>query len=112
LSFEDWLYRKAEQNAHNEILAFLMTILGMNLLVGGLLVTLITMGQLTLLPLLNQQPLSQSATLGFILTVVGFCVLSTGFVLVIHYDRERSWFIGETAKSTLYKKDKDKRPND
>jgi hypothetical protein len=32
LSMEDWLHRKAEENAYNEILTFLMTILGVNLL--------------------------------------------------------------------------------
>jgi hypothetical protein len=41
LSFPDWLYRKAEQNAQSEILAFLMMVLGMNLLMGGLIVTVI-----------------------------------------------------------------------
>jgi uncharacterized membrane protein len=106
LSFEEWLYRKAEQNAHNEILAFLMMILGMNLLIGGLLVTVIVVGEPTLFPFIIQQPLSQSATLGFILTIVGFAILSAGFILVIHYDRERSWYVGETAKSTMFRKRK------
>ena len=29
MSFVEWLHRKADENAHNEILAFLMIILGM-----------------------------------------------------------------------------------
>ena len=44
LSFEDWLYRKSEQNAHSEILSFLMMVMGVNILVGGLVVTVITVG--------------------------------------------------------------------
>src|SRR4030042_3554639 len=45
LSFEDWLYRKSEQNAHSEIMAFLLVVLSVNLLLGGLVVTVLTVGQ-------------------------------------------------------------------
>jgi hypothetical protein len=42
---ENWLHRKAEENARNEILAFLMIILGVNLLTGGLLAIIIAAGE-------------------------------------------------------------------
>jgi hypothetical protein len=106
LSFEDWLYRKADQNAHNEILAFLMMIMGINLLIGGLVVTVIVVGEPIILPFIIQQPPSQSATIGFTLTLAGFAILAVGFILVVHYDRERSWYVGETTKSTMYRKKK------
>ena len=105
MSFEDWLYRKAEQNAQNEILAFLIMILGMNLLIGGLIVTVLAVGEPLFLPFLAQQPVDRAATVGFVLTFAGFFMLSAGFVLAIHYDRQRSWYVGETAKSTMYEKD-------
>jgi hypothetical protein len=50
-----------------------------------------------------QQPLSQSATLGVILTLSGFSILSAGFILVIHYDRQRSWHLSQIEKSTKLK---------
>jgi hypothetical protein len=103
LSFEDFLYKKAEQNAHSEILAFLMMTLGMNLLIGGLIVTVIAVGQLNLIPFMFQEPLSQSASLGFILTLSGFSILVAGFVLVLHYDRQRSWHLNQIEKSTKLK---------
>ncbi|MGA3191970.1 MAG: hypothetical protein ABSD73_05580 [Candidatus Bathyarchaeia archaeon] len=103
MSYEDFLYRKAEQNAHSEILAFLMMILGMNLLIGGLIVTIMAVGQLNLFPLMLQQPLSQSATLGLILTLSGFSILLAGFILVINYDRQRSWHLSQIEKSTKLK---------
>jgi hypothetical protein len=103
LSYEDFLYRKAEQNAHSEILAFLMMILGMNLLIGGLIVTIMAVGQLNLLPFMLQQPLTQSTTLGLILTISGFSILLAGFVLVINYDRQRSWHLSQIEKSTKLK---------
>ncbi|MGB8779620.1 MAG: hypothetical protein WCD81_03105 [Candidatus Bathyarchaeia archaeon] len=68
-----------------------MMTLGMNLLIGGLIVTIMAVGQLNLFPFMLQQPLSQSGTLGLILTFFGFSILSAGFILVIHYDRQRSW---------------------
>jgi hypothetical protein len=100
LSFQEWLYRKAEQNAHSEILAFLMMILGMNLLMGGLILTALTAGGPNLLFYVTQQPLSQSAVLGLVLTITGFLILSASFVLVVHYDRQRSWHLKEIEKST------------
>lgn len=77
-----------------------MMVLGMNLLMGGLIVTVITAGGPNLLFYLTQQPLSQSAVLGLFLTVTGFLILSAGFVLVVHYDRQRSWHLNEIEKST------------
>jgi hypothetical protein len=103
LSLEEWMNRKAEQNAHSEILAFLMMILGMNLLVGGLVVTIITVGEPIWFSFLVQPPMSRSAFLGLTLTFVGFAVIIVGFIMVIHYDRQRSWFLREIERSSLIK---------
>ena len=102
---EDWLHRKAEEDAHNEILAFLMIILGVNLLTGGLLAIIIAAGEPSWLLSFPYMPLQASpAYLGLILTVAGFAVLAVGFVLVMHYDRKRSWYIKEIEKSSMPKK--------
>lgn len=103
MSFEDWLYRKAEQNAHSEILAFMMIVLGMNMLIGGLVVAIMVSGEPLSFLFVAQQPLGYSTVVGLILTVVGFCILSVGFILVIYYDKERSWYLGEIDKSTRLK---------
>jgi heme/copper-type cytochrome/quinol oxidase subunit 1 len=102
---EDWMHRKAEENAHNEILAFLMTILGVNLLIGGLLVVIITVEEPSWLLVFPYKPLqTQSAYMGLILTIMGFTILSAGFIVVIHYDRKRAWYIREIERSSLPKK--------
>ncbi|MBO3754640.1 MAG: hypothetical protein FGF53_07190 [Candidatus Brockarchaeota archaeon] len=44
---EDWMHRKTEGNAHNEILAFLITVLGVNLFVGGLIVVILVAKELS-----------------------------------------------------------------
>lgn len=103
LSIEDWHNIKAEQNAHNEILAFLMMIVGVNLLMGGLIVTVMTVGEPIINPFNIQQVLSYSSILGLILTVAGFSIISAGFILVIHYDRKRTWHLKEIEKTTALK---------
>jgi len=102
---EDWLHRKAEEHAHNEILAFLMIILGVNLLIGGLLTIIIAAGEPNWLLNFPYVPLQASpAYLGLILTFTGFAILSAGFLLVVHYDRKRSWYVKEIEKSSIPKK--------
>lgn len=102
---EEWMHRKAEENAHNEILAFLTTILGINLLVGGLIVTILVAEEpnwLLILPyVFSQKP---PAYIGLTLTITGFLILLAGFILVIHYDRKRRWYIKEIEKSSLPEK--------
>ncbi|MEM3729069.1 MAG: hypothetical protein QXF75_07755 [Candidatus Bathyarchaeia archaeon] len=68
MSMEDWMHRKAEENAHNEILAFLMTILGVNLLVGGLIVTILLAGEPAWLLIFPYTAQGSSAYIGLILT--------------------------------------------
>lgn len=105
MSFRDWLYRKADEHAHNEILSFLLMILGVNLLIGGLLITVIIAGEPSWLLIFPYKPSqTSSAYLGLILAIAGFALLSSGFLLVIHYDRKRSWCIKELEKSNMHKR--------
>jgi hypothetical protein len=103
LSIEDWHNTKAEQNAHNEILAFLLMVVGVNLLVGGLIVTVITVGEPILNPFNISPTIGYSPILGLILTVAGFSVIAAGFILVINYDRNRSWHLNEVQKAAMLK---------
>jgi len=92
MAYKDFLQIKVDEIAHNEILAFLMVILGMVTLVGGLLVTIVVVEAPRWFLIFPYQPLSQPCNvLGLILTLTGFILLSAGFVLVIYYDRKRSW---------------------
>ncbi|MBS7646374.1 MAG: hypothetical protein QXK18_07260 [Candidatus Bathyarchaeia archaeon] len=104
MSMEDWMHRKAEENAHNEILAFLMTILGVNLLVGGLIVVILVAKEPNWLLIFPYTAQGSSAYIGLILTIAGFFTLSAGFTLIIHYDRKRRWYIKEIEKSSLPKR--------
>lgn len=99
------MHRKAEENAHNEILAFLMAVIGVNLLMGGLIVVTIVAGEPSWLFTFLYEPLqTSSAYLGLFLTFTGFLILLSGFILAVRYDRKRLWYIKELHKSSLHEK--------
>jgi len=79
LSFEDWLYKKSEQNAHSEILAFLIIVLGVHILVGGLVVTVMMVAQAPFFSMFHQ-PMNGSAVVGLVLTLVWFWLALCGFL--------------------------------
>jgi len=106
LSYEDWLNRRADESSHNEIMSFLMVILGINISIGGLIVTILTSGEPNIFPFLSPQPVSFSIALGPILTIVGFALTSAGFMLSVYHDRRRSWYLGEIHKATAYEQKK------
>ena len=102
---EDWLHKKAEESAHNEILAFLLIILGVHLLTAGLMVTIIVSGgKEWWLFSIYWQLQTASTSLGLILTIIGFAISSAGFILVIHYDRKKSWYRRQIEKSSIMEK--------
>lgn len=103
------MHRKADENAHNEILAFLLMILGVNLLMGGLITVILVVGELNWLFAFPYTPLkTKSGYVGLILTLAGFVLMSAGFILVMHYDRKRSWYTKELGKSVVPRRTTDK----
>jgi formate-dependent nitrite reductase membrane component NrfD len=104
LLVEEWLHRKAEENAHNEMLAFLLIVLGVQFLTTGLLVTIFTSGQEMWLFALYKQLQTASIGLGLILTITGFTISSTGFILVVHYDRKKAWYRRQIEKTSIIEK--------
>ncbi|UCF58624.1 MAG: hypothetical protein JSV15_06065 [Candidatus Bathyarchaeota archaeon] len=98
--------RKAEENAHNVTLAFLIVILGTVILIGGLLLTVIIVQEPRWLLFVPYQllPFHPYAFLGLILTSTGFPLTCVGFILVVHYYRKRSWSTRQLEKSEPYKK--------
>jgi len=104
LLVEDWMHRRAEECAHNEILAFLLIILGVQFLTAGLLVTIFISGQEWWLFAIYTQLQTASISLGLILTIIGFAISAIGFILVIHYDRKKSWYRKQIEKSSVIEK--------
>lgn len=106
ITFESFLQRKSEEYAHNEILAFLVVILGTVILMGGLLVTIMSVDQprwLMLFPF-PYEITSHPGALGLLLTSTGFLLICTGFVAFVYYDRKKSFFIGQLKGSKPVKR--------
>ena len=100
MSFGNFLYRKADEYAHNEIMSFFVIILGMTMLVGGLLITLIVIQEpewLLFIP--YQQYMNNIGILGFVFSLTGLVCLAIGFIMVAYYDRKKSWVLGQLDKS-------------
>jgi hypothetical protein len=94
---------KAEELAHNEILAYLTIVLGATFLVGGLLETIIIAESPQWFLMLPYQQLSQpSSVLGPILTILGFVLISAGFILSIQYDRKKMWYLNQLEESGAF----------
>ena len=103
MSFGDYLHRKAADSTHNEILAFLTVILGAVILMGGFLVTFIVVEQPKWFFLFPYQISSQpSSFLGLILALTGFLLMSTGFIMIIYYDRRKVWCLSQIEESNPY----------
>ena len=101
---------KAEESAHNEILAYLTIILGATFLIGGFLETIIIAESPQWFLLLPYQQLSHpSGVLGVILTILGFVLISAGFILSVHYDRKKVWYVSQLDESSVLWKEQEKR---
>jgi len=100
LLFSEYLHEKAEESRHNETIGYLIVIIGSLFLIGGLLVTVITVANpqwFLMIPYyLTPNPYS---LLSLSMISGGFTLLICGIVLGVHYARERSWYMQELHRA-------------
>ena len=100
--YTDYMRENVEELRHRETLAFLIMIMGMISLMGGLTMTVILANQLSWFLFLPYEPtFSPSSLLGLTLTLLGFGLTSAGFVLAAYYDREKMWFLRQLRDSNV-----------
>jgi len=98
--YKEYMQENVEELRHRETLSFLIMIMGMISLMGGLTMTAILANQLSWFLFFPYEPTpSPSTLLGMALTLLGFSLTSAGFVLAIYYDREKMWFLNQLKES-------------
>jgi len=99
-SFSEYLHEKADESRHNEIVGYLIVIIGSIFFISGLIETVITVENpewLLIIPYhLTPNPYS---LLGLSLTSIGVTLLVLGIVMGIYYARERSWYMKKLRKA-------------
>lgn len=100
LALRDYLHEKAEESRHNETLGFLIMVIGVNFLVGGIVATAVTVENpewLLFIPYkLNSHPYS---LVGLSFTSIGLVLLVLGIIFSIHSALQRSLYIDRLKDS-------------
>jgi len=100
LALRDYLHEKAEESRHNETLAFLIVVIGVNFLVGGMVATVVAVENpewLLFIPYkLNSHPYS---LMGLSFTSIGLVLLVLGIVFSIHSALQRSLYMDRLKES-------------
>jgi uncharacterized membrane protein HdeD (DUF308 family) len=94
LALRDYLHEIAEESRHNETLGFLIMVIGVNFLVGGIVATVATVEDpewLLFIPYkLNSHPYS---LVGLSFTSIGLVLLVLGIIFSIHSTLQRSLYM-------------------
>ena len=94
MSLRDYLHEKAEESRHNETLGFLIMLIGVNLLVGGILATVVTVENPNWFLFIPYQLTSHPYSLvGLSFASIGLVLLVLGMVFSIHSALQRSWYM-------------------
>jgi len=107
LSFSYYLHEKAEESRHNEAMGFLTAILGSVFLMGGTLLTLVTVQRpqwFLIFP--YQLGSSPYDFLGLAFTLLGVTLLLGGIILGIYYASQRSWYCNALKDSYRLEEEK------
>jgi type IV secretory pathway VirB3-like protein len=101
MSFEDYMREKAAESRQKETAGFSLIVLGMVLLVGGLHITLVVVGNPDWFLFIPWKRTSDPTSLiGLSMTLCGFVFAFAGAAYIIFASSERSWYLS-SLKATL-----------
>lgn len=100
--YEEYMRDKVQEYRHREVLAYLTINMGIVFLVGGLLIAVTLAENLSWLLIFPYEPNSYTTSfIGTVLCIFGFVLISGGFILAFHYDREKLWFSKKMKESNV-----------
>ena len=101
MSFEEYLREKAAESRHKESVGFSLIVLGMVLLVGGFLITLIVIRNPDWFFFIPWKRTSEPTSLiSLSMTLSGFVLAFAGAAYVVLASSERSWYL-KSLRDTL-----------
>jgi len=101
MSFEEYLHEKAAESRHRETVGFILLVLGMVMLVGGFLITLVIAANpdwLLFIPW--KRTADPTSLISLSMTLSGFVLIFTGAGYVVFASADRSWYF-KSLKETM-----------
>ena len=101
MSFDEYLREKAAESRHREAVGFSFVVLGMVMLIGGLLITLVITGNPDWFYFIPWKRTSDPTSLmSLSMTLSGFVLTIAGAVYIVFASTDRSWYL-KSLKETM-----------
>jgi hypothetical protein len=101
MSFEEYLHEKAAESRHRETVGFSFLVLGMVMLIGGFLITLVVAGNPDWFYFIPWKRTSDPTSLiSLSMTLSGFVLVISGAAYVVFASADRSWYL-KSLKETM-----------
>lgn len=113
LSLSYYLHERAEESRHNETMGLLTALLGSIFMVGGIILTLVTVERPQwFLVFPYQLGSSPYDFLGLAFTFMGVVIFFGGIILGVYYAAQRSWYSNALRESYRFEEEKLKANNE
>lgn len=94
MSFEEYLREKSAESRHRETVGFLFLVLGMVMIIGGFLITLVVAGNPDWFYFIPWKRTSDPTSLmSLSMTLSGFVLTIAGALYIVFASADRSWYL-------------------
>lgn len=103
MSISEYLHENAAESRHKESVGFSLVVLGMVLIVGGLLITLVTIGNpdwFLFIPW--KQTSDPTGLISLFMTLSGFVIIFAGAIYIIFASSKRAGYLSSLKKASEY----------
>jgi hypothetical protein len=100
MSISEYLHENAAESRHKESVGFSLVVLGMVLIVGGLLITLVTVGNpdwFLFIPW--KQTSDPTGLISLFMTLSGFVIIFAGAIYIIFASSKRAGYLSSLQKA-------------